>query len=98
MGFALWIDRDEHSRGLSGQAWAQGTHEYKPMGVAVIAITDQFHQRDFSRRRHCPSRLDRSFVGLFASVGELNDYLKRWRSQSRKINMRRPDRLTFPYI
>ncbi len=28
MGFALWLD-DE-------LAWAQGTHEYRPMGTAVI--------------------------------------------------------------
>ena len=40
MGFALWIDSD--------CVWAQGTHEYKPMGAAVIArVTDLFRQQDF---------------------------------------------------
>ena len=36
MGFAVWIDQ------ASGVVWAQGTHEYRPMGAAVIAVTDQF--------------------------------------------------------
>lgn len=98
MGFALWIDEDERSRVLSGQAWAEGTHEYRPMGAAVIAITDLFHQRDFSRSRRTPARLDRSFVGLFASLSDVNRYLRTYRSQSRGKYFRRPDRLTFPYI
>ena len=32
MGFGLWLDLD------GGTAWAQGTHEYRPMGVATVAI------------------------------------------------------------
>ena len=80
MGFALWIEIDERSPG-SGLAWAQGTHEYKPMGAAVIAITDQFLERDFSRKRRCPPRLDHSFVGLFASLPDVNRYLRRSHSQ-----------------
>ena len=43
MGFAVWIDAEAHV------AWAQGTHEYRPMGTAVIALTDLFRQRDLLR-------------------------------------------------
>jgi hypothetical protein len=87
MGFALWIDSE------SSVAWAQGTHEYRPLGAAVIGISDQFRPRDFRPRRKCPSRLDRAFVGLFGSLEEVNEYLKRNRRgrKSRK-------RLTPPYI
>lgn len=84
MGFALWI-RD-------GQAWALGTHEYRPMGVAVISPQTVFSTRDFRRSRRAPSRMDPGLVGLFASLGEMNDYLKsrvapRMRSQ-RQQNFR----------
>ncbi len=68
MGFALWIDRD--------LAWAMGTHEYRPMGGAVIAATGLFAPRDFQPRRRCPWRDDPSFVGHFASLGEVNAHLK----------------------
>lgn len=68
MGFALWI-RD-------GQAWALGTHEYRPMGVAVISPRGVFSTRDFHRSRPAPSRMDPGLVGLFASLGEMNDFLK----------------------
>jgi hypothetical protein len=30
MGFALWMEDEV--------AWAQGTHEYRPMGSAAMAI------------------------------------------------------------
>ena len=33
MGFAVWMSKEE--------VWAQGTHEYRPMGCAVIAKTGQ---------------------------------------------------------
>jgi hypothetical protein len=88
MGFALWIDTDD------SVAWAQGTHEYRPMGAAVIGITDQFRGRDFRSRRRCPSRLDRAFVGLFGSLEEVNDYLRKYRV-SKKPRSKRP---TAPYI
>jgi hypothetical protein len=88
MGFALWIDTDD------SVAWAQGTHEYRPMGAAVIGITDQFRGRDFQSRRRCPSRLDRAFVGLFGSLEEVNDYLRKYRV-SKKPRSNRP---TAPYI
>lgn len=74
MGFALWIEDD--------LAWAQGTHEYRPMGVAIIASTDLFHTRDFSPRRPTRPRTDSSFVGLFASLGHVNRYLSHTRSQA----------------
>jgi len=76
MGFAVWIDA-EH-----GLAWARGTHEYRPMGTAVIASTDQFRHRDFRSRRRLPVHLRDSFVGFFGSLEEVNGRLRRqpkWR-------------------
>jgi hypothetical protein len=68
VGFALWIDGE--------QAWAEGLHEYRPMGVAVIAITDRFRPRDFNPGRAAPSRAHKTYAGLFASVGDLNAGLR----------------------
>jgi hypothetical protein len=71
MGFALWIDSE------NGLAWAQGTHEYRPLGAAVISFTDQFRPRDFRQSRCCPSHLvDRAFVRFFGSLEEVNGYLR----------------------
>jgi len=70
MGFALWIDSKP------GLAWAQGTHEYRPLGAAVISFTDQFRPRDFRQTRQRPRRLDRAFVGFFGSLEELNVWLR----------------------
>jgi hypothetical protein len=70
MGFALWIDSEP------GLAWAQGTHEYRPLGAAVISFTDQFRLRDFRQSRHRPSHLDHAFVGFFGSLEEVNVYLR----------------------
>lgn len=72
MGFALWIDSDH--------VWAQGTHEYRPMGTAVAALSSVITGRDFRRHRRAPSRIDPRFAGLFASLGEMNDYLNKYRS------------------
>lgn len=66
MGFALWTS--------NGLAWAQGTHEYKPMGVAVISTTDLFRARDFKAARRAPEQTA-AYVGLFASLVDLNDWL-----------------------
>lgn len=69
MGFALWTD--EH------YAWAQGTHEYRPMGAAVISRLGVFTPRDFRRTLRPPGRYDPRFRGYFASLGEMNDWLRR---------------------
>jgi hypothetical protein len=74
MGFALWLAGE--------RAWAQGTHEYRPMGAAVIGVHGTFTPRDFSHRRRAPSRFDSGFVGLFASLGEMNDWLRKRQSRS----------------
>jgi hypothetical protein len=72
MSFCLWI---------SGEvAWAQGTYESRPAGAAVISSTDLFKRRDFRPVNRAPSVLDASYVGLFASLGDLNAAL---RSRSR---------------
>ena len=70
MGFALWVDRDV--------AWAEGTYEYRALGAAVISCTDLFRAADFKRERRAPG--DGSFVGYFASLGQVNEYLgkRRW--------------------
>ncbi len=68
MGFALWIRQEE--------AIAQGTHEYRPMGVAIIGVRGVFTPRDFRRTRRPPSRMDPTLAGYFASLGEMNDFLK----------------------
>lgn len=74
MGFALWIDRET--------AWCAGTHEYRPMGTAVVAVSDLFGSRDFRPMRRAPSRLAPHFHGLFASLEEVNRYLRRKRAPS----------------
>lgn len=74
MGFAVWIDDD--------LVWAQGTHEYRPMGVAVIGRKGVFATRDFNKRRTCPHRYDPSFAGFFASLGQINVFLKTRRKRS----------------
>jgi hypothetical protein len=70
MGFALWIDSD------SGLAWAQGTHEYRPMGTAVIAVTDQFRHRDFTRAHRRPKDLEQAFAGFYGSLEDVNVRLR----------------------
>lgn len=74
MGFALWL--------IDQEAWAAGTHEYKPMGTAVIAATQLFRARDFSPRRKPPLRRSAGFEGLFASLEDVNRHLKRPRQKS----------------
>ena len=70
MGFALWIDDEK------GLAWAQGTHEYRPMGTAVIARSDQFRPRDFTQMRRRPRHLDESFAGFYGSIEDINGRLR----------------------
>jgi hypothetical protein len=69
MAFALWIEDD--------LAWAQGLHEYRPMGVAIVAITDRFHRRDFRSARPAPPRGGEHYAGLFASLSDVNRRLER---------------------
>lgn len=86
MGFALWLDED--------LAWAQGTHEYRPMGAAVIHAGGIFTARDFRPSLRAPGRLDPRFAGFFASLGEMNAWLASQRrkgaSQGFKKNRNRP--------
>jgi hypothetical protein len=79
VGFAVWIDEQR------AQVWAQGTHEYRPLGVAVIARTDQFRHRDFWPRRRVPPELRGSFAGFFGSLEEVNVQIRavgRWRKRT----------------
>ena len=59
-----------------GLAWAQGTHEYRPMGAAAIASTDQFRAHDFRQTRRRPPHVGNSFAGFFGSLEEVNVYLR----------------------
>lgn len=85
MGFALWVDVENL------QVWARGTHEYRPMGTAVVARTDQFRHRDFRQKRVVPAGLQDSFVGFFGSLEEVNVRLRRkapFRRRATPANLR----------
>jgi len=69
VGFAVWIDAEERV------VWAQGTHEYRPMGTAVIAISGQFRHRDFVQDRELPMHLRPRFAGFFGSLETVNEFL-----------------------
>jgi hypothetical protein len=75
MGFALWMK--------DGIARAEGTHEYRPMGIAIISTTDLFRAGDFRARRSQVELSDRDFAGYFASINHLNHFLKRKRNDSK---------------
>jgi hypothetical protein len=71
MGFACWIDAE------TGLAWAQGTHEYRPMGMRGDRIdrpvpASRFPGFPASTRPSAP----RSFVGFFGSLEEVNVRLR----------------------
>ena len=68
MGFELYLS--------NGVARAEGTHEYRPMGSAVISATDLFRARDFDPRRPGTKNRTDDFAGFFASLVDLNDYLR----------------------
>jgi hypothetical protein len=70
VGFALWIDRE------SDLAWAQGTHECRPLGTAVISCRDQFRPKDFRQTRRRPIHLEQAFTGFFGSLEEVNVSLR----------------------
>jgi len=78
MGFALWVK--------DGVARAEGTHEYRPMGIAIISLTDLFHARDFRPRRSQVPATEHDFAGFFASLGDLNDYLRKHRHAQQTAN------------
>ena len=85
MGFALWVDVENR------QMWARGTHEYRPMGTAVIARTELFRHRDFRQKRPLPVELHGSFVGFFGSLEEVNIRLRakaEFRVNSTPANLR----------
>ncbi len=89
MGFALWIEGD--------LAWAEGTHEYRPMGAAVVGARGVFTARDFSSRRRAP-RGGAGFVGLYGSLSEINERLARGRSPGKRGSRNREKRHTFAVI
>ena len=76
MGFAVYASDD--------QLWAKGTHEYRPMGVGVIAGSSVFTPRDFHRRRQPPDASQARFIGFFASLGDINGFLLKHRSRRLK--------------
>ena len=76
MGFHLWMDGEV--------VWAQGSYEYRPMGTAVISASDLFKRRDFSARRPAPRPGSAAYVGQFASLGHLNQELRRRRTSVRR--------------
>ena len=84
MGFHLWIEGE--------LAWAQGSYEYRPLGAAVISASDLFKRRDFSSRRPPPRAGVAAYVGQFASLGHLNQELRRMRPVRTRppLSRRRP--------
>jgi hypothetical protein len=70
LGFAVWVDENEQV------VWAQGTHEYRPIGAAVVAICDQFRLRDFRQSLKRPLAVHRLFVGFFGSLEAVNEYVR----------------------
>lgn len=47
------------------------------MGTAIIGDQGLFAAKDFSRSRETPRRGQEGFVGYFASLEEVNRYLRR---------------------
>lgn len=66
----MWVDESEKV------VWAQGTHEYRPMGTAVVALQDQFRPRDFRQSLKRPVSLQPFFAGFFGSLETVNHYLR----------------------
>lgn len=81
MGYAVWLEEEV--------AWAAGTYEYRPFGVAVISATDLFRQRDFRRDRQPPPESAPSFAGYFASLGEVNAFLVERRKRTKLQGLER---------
>jgi hypothetical protein len=68
MGYALWVDGE--------LAYAEGTHEYRAWGSAVVGIRTQFRLKDFRPRHGKRPRQGKEFIGLFPSLEEVNIYLR----------------------
>jgi hypothetical protein len=68
MGYALWVDGE--------LAYAEGTHEYRAWGSAVVGMRTQFRLKDFRPQRGKRPRQGKEFIGLFPSLEELNIYLR----------------------
>jgi len=79
VGFELYLS--------GGVARAEGTHEYRPMGTAVISVTDLFRARDFNGRKPGGKERRTDFAGFFASLVDLNDYLRKLRARRRLIRV-----------
>jgi hypothetical protein len=69
VGFALWRQ--------GPLVYCAGTHEYRPMGTAVVHERGVFTARDFSPGTIGLRRGADGFVGYFASLSEVNAYLGR---------------------
>jgi hypothetical protein len=82
MGFYLWVAED--------LAWAQGTYEYRPMGTAVVAVSDLFTRRDFDPRRKTRPPATARYLGQYASLGHVNIALKLNRNRYRASAEARP--------
>jgi hypothetical protein len=80
MGFALFLGGEV--------AWCQGRHEYQPMGASVVSRTDLFRDRDFKRFRRVPQSAQSDYRGLFASLGEVNAFLRTQRAPAAGHNNR----------
>ena len=75
MGYALWIDGDV--------AWAEGAHEYRAWGTAVISANTRFRLANFRRMSRKRERRGENFVGLFPSLEEVNHHLRKRRTHPR---------------
>jgi hypothetical protein len=71
VGFALWVDENQKV------AWVQGTHEYRPLGTAVLSTVDQFRRSDFRQHLRRPRELDDCFAGFFGSLETVNRWLRK---------------------
>jgi hypothetical protein len=69
MGFALWRE--------GPLVYCEGTHEYRAMGTAVVHENGVLSARDFQRAGARRTRGSVGFVGYFASLGEVNAYLRK---------------------
>ncbi len=82
MGYALWIDGDV--------AWAEGAHEYRAWGSAVVSASTGFRLKDFRRHAGKRERRGENFVGLFPSLEEVNFHLRERRSMNPPKIRKRP--------